>query len=308
MDNVGNIPADWARALDEHFRGPRGILGERLQLLIDAERVAEYEGIASCNQFAKFGDTFFDFTIQTLDLLALTNATDHQMRVPLLLSSVSRLRSSYILFWKGYYFDAFSLLRGVLENAVHLSADANGWLSISSWFDSDGIDFNTSPRKIARTLHNRRVNHDREVEARVFRDKSGLSQADQDELAMLFTVMHSHVHKTEMHFVYAVSTQYRTKTPASILPKWDDNSSSHYQNIFCACAWMFIRLISFANPVLQRTDNWMSAHNAIDNAMRAWFAGWDKPLSGTVIRLIDAKFTFVGEWPVQPTKVSLPSR
>jgi len=294
--------ANWQKELGDAFRGPSGLVGERLIRLQEVERDTQTSGIANYKGYVTVGDSFFDFAIQSLDILSKPAHVYHIIRVPLLVSSISRMRSSYVLFWMGYYFDASSLLRGLFENAVQLCADAHGWGDLSNGFDTSGIDLDSPARAVSREMNRRRRTHDHAIEAKVFRSDSGLSQADQDELAMLVNLMHSHVHRTEMHLAHLVSMVQETKKPVSLLPAWDNYRASHYGHVSLAIAWMYVRLLSHAVPEQQRSPQWMNALDVLDKSLRYWFEGWDKPLAATIIRFIHAKFTFSGEWTEPPPR------
>lgn len=291
----------WQKELGDAFLGSTGLVGERLTRLQKAERETQTYGIVKYKGYVTAGDAFFDFAIQTLDILSKPERVYHMMRVPLFVSSISRMRSSYVIFWMGYYFDAASLLRGLFENAVHLCADAHGWGGVSDWFNSHGIDYAGPARTVAKEIHKRSQAKNQAVEAKVFRSGSGLLQADQDELAMLVNAMHSDVHKTEMHLVHLILRVRDTRKPASLLPAWDDHTASHYANVSLAIAWMYVRLMSYAVPEKHRSPHWTNARDVLDKSLRWWFEGWDKPLGAAIIRFIDAKFTFTGEWAEPPS-------
>jgi hypothetical protein len=290
----------WQKELGDAFLGPSGLVDERIIRLQEAELKAKTEGIANYSGYVTAGDAFFDFAMQTLDILSRPVRMYHIVRVPLFVSSISRMRSSYVLFWMGYYFDAASLQRALFENAVHLCADAHGWGGVSDWFKPSGIDYARPALTVNRDIHKRRQANNQAVEAKVFRSGSGLSQADQDELAMLVNVMHSDVHKTETHLVHLIMRVRDTKTPASILPYFDDHLATHYTNLSLAIAWMYVRLMSYAVPEQHRSPQWTNARDVLDKSLRWWFEGWDKPLGAAVIRFLDAKFTFTGEWEEPP--------
>lgn len=288
--------ARWQSELSDAFRGPRGLVGERLCILQNAERHTQTQGIGEFKGFVVAADACIDFAIESLDILARPPGVYHIVRVPLLIASVSRLRSSYILFWMGYYFDAASLLRGIFENVVHLSADAHGWFDISSRFDTGGTDLTQAPLVISKKLQKLRQAREANVVSQVYGTKSGLTQTDQDELAMMVKLMHSHVHETEMHLVHLISEVRSTKRPVSLLPSWNGHQASHYPHISLFLAWALARLLSHAVPQQQRSPEWMQRRDVLDRSLRFWFEGWDKPLGPVIIRFIDTKFTFAGEW------------
>lgn len=287
--------AAWQSNLAETFKGPKGIVGERLFSLQEAERLSQSQGISSSKGYAVLVDSFFDFSIQTIDILSRPILVYHLLRTPLIVSSISRLRSSYCLFWMGYYFDATSLLRGLFESAIHLCADARREGSLTSWFSAGDQDLDGSPKDIKKVIDFFKK-YDQKVQAIIFREKSSLSEEDQQELAMLVRLLHSHVHRTEMHLVHLMSHTERTRMPASLFPHWDGHVSSHSAHVSCFIAWMFTRLMSHAVPHSQRSLEWVNSRDILDQSFRFWFNGWDKPLAATVIRFIDAKFQFVGEW------------
>lgn len=192
---------EWQRGLYEAFRGPSGLVGERLVSLQNAEQITQRQGITEFAGFATVADACFDFAIDCLDILANPPGVYHILRTPLIVASIARLRSSYVLFWMGYYFDAASLLRGIFEHAIHLCAAAHGWFDVSSRFDSGDIDLTEKPLIVAKKMHKLRQAREKEITSQIYGARSGLSIGDQDELAMLVKLMHSHVHETEMHLV-----------------------------------------------------------------------------------------------------------
>ncbi len=296
-------PSDVDRSWEElkaAFRGPTGVNGERIFRLSQAEQECAEAGIHRFKNYAFLADAFFDFAVQSTDIVSVPMRVYHVLRIPLFVSSVSRLRSSYVVFWKGYFFDAASLLRGCFENSVHLCADAHGWSSIGSWFDFGDLDLKKPRREVDREVRKQRQGRDRAVEAKVFRAESGLSTADQDELATMVSLMHSHVHKTEMHLVHLSLEAQQNNQVASLCPNWNDLQASHYPNVFLAIAWMFVRLLSHAVPEQRRSATWTTARDALEKSLRYHFQTWDKPLAGAIARLVDANFAFTGEWAEPP--------
>jgi hypothetical protein len=294
----------WQTRLADTFRGPNGLIGERLCLLQEAERAAEREGLTNYGGYSIAADAFFDFAIQSLGFLAKPMGVYHIIRTPLLVATVSRLRSSYVLFWKGYWFDGASLLRGIFENVVHLCAAAQGWFDISSRFDVEGIDLSQDFLAIAKERHKLRIAREANVTSRIYGKKSGLTEDDQREIAELVKMMHSHVHETEMHLIHLATEVKRSRTPASVFPAWDNHQASHYGHISLFLAWSVARLLAYAVPQQQRSEEWITRRDVLDEAFRLYFADWDKPLSGTLVRFLDAKFVFTGEWIAPPPGVA----
>lgn len=288
--------AAWQTRVEEAFRGPSGVIGERLLKVHAAEQRVEASAIAELKGFVTIGDALFDFALHSLDILSQPVRVYHLLRNPLFVACVSRLRASYKLFWMGYYFDAVALLRGIFENVVHLTADANGWVELSAWIDTEGIDLDGTQREITRAMHRRRQRFSQVADGHVFKAQSGLSPEDQSELSNMLDLMHSHVHRTEMHLVHLIADVRATGHPASPLPSWSLHKGSHYANVVLAVGWMLTRLLSFAIPVSQRSESWQFRRNTLDESLGWWFASWDKPLGGAVLRLVEAKFSFEGEW------------
>lgn len=288
-------------ALQDAFRGTRGLVGERVLGLADSERRAQTDAISGWRGYAAFGDAFLDFALETVDILNGPVKVYHAIRVPLLVASISRFRASYVLFWMGYHFDATSLLRGVWENAVHLCADAHGWVELWGWLDSIKIQQGDS---LKHRVRDRMRKNDKTVEALVFRKKSDLQQQDQEALIQLVNSMHAHVHKCEMHQAHMSSKVLETKVPVSVHPRWDDEIASSYANPSLMIAWMFVRLLAHAVPKQHRSEQWTNRRDVLDRSLKAWFAELDTPLAATITRFIDAKFTFKGEW-VEPPASAL---
>jgi hypothetical protein len=170
-------------------------------------------------------------------------------------------------------------------------------------FDIAGIDLTQNFVEIAKMRHKFRQPREAKVVAQVYGSKSGLTSGDQEELASLVKMMHAHVHETEMHLIHLVGEIRKSKKPASLLPVWDNHQASHYAHVSQFLAWAFSRLLSYAVPEQQRSADWTKRRNVLDNSLRLFFLGWDKPISESFVRFIDAKFTFAGEWAAPTAKV-----
>lgn len=295
--------SQWQSRLKETFRGPTGLVGDRLFAFDEAELAAQRQGIAEFKGYVTLGDASFEFLIQSLEHLSRPTGVYHIVRVPVLVASVSRLRASYKLFWMGYFFDAASLLRGIFENVVHLCADAHGIASISDRFDGGGVNYNQSPLIISKHLHKLRTARDSAITAAMYGGTSGLSQPDQDEINMMVKLMHSHVHQTEMHVVHLIHEVMASKLPASLMPGWNSRKASHYGLVSMFLAWALARLLAYAVPNQQRSAEWINRRDVLDDSLRFYFADGSSALSPALIRFIDAKFTFAGEWPAPPKSV-----
>lgn len=288
--------AAWQHRIAETFRGPTGIVGERLCSVYSAERAAQQLAAQELQGLITIGDALLDFLFHSLDLLRRPVRVYHLLRTPLFVASTSRLRSSYNLFWLGYYFDATCLLRGVFENVVQLCADAHGWVDIGAWFDTDNTSLDKSQREVSRAMHRNRVQLTKIAEGRLFKTESGLSRDDQDELYNMQQVLHSHVHRTEMHLVHLIDDARTSGHPASHLPAWDAHKASHYGHISMAIGWMLTRLVAYAVPIPRRDMDWVLRRDTLDAALLWYFDKWDKPLGGTATRYLMSKFTFDDDW------------
>lgn len=288
--------ANWQRQLERAFRGSDDKFAPWVRGIAQAEADIEDTGPQAFQGFRVVGEACLDFAIESLDVLAHPPGTYHILRTPLLVASVSRLRSSYVLFWKGYYFDSASLLRGVFENAIHLCADAHEWADLGVRTNPGAIDLKQPPNAVAKQMHARRLKHDKNVMARVYGAESGLGAGDQEEIKLLVNVLHSQVHHTEMHMAYLVTEVQSSRKPASVLPRWDSRAASHYPNVMMALGWMFARLLAFAVPMTQRDEAWAGRRDALDQALRCVFEAWEQPIGASLIRLIDLSFRFDGAW------------
>ena len=303
MASTADEISQWQSRLTEAFRGPTGRVGDRLFAFDEAELAAQRQGIAEFKGYVTLADASFEFLIQSLEYLSRPAGVYHVVRVPVLVASVSRLRASYKLFWMGYFFDAASLLRGIFENAVHLCADAHGIESISSRFDGGGVNYNQSPLVVSKHLHKLRTARESAINAAMYGSKSGMSQVDQDEISMMVKLMHSHVHQTEMHVVHLIHGVVASKSPASPMPQWNDREASHYVLVSMFLAWTLARLMAYAVPNQQRSVEWVQRRDVLDDSLRFYFDDSSGPLAPALIRFIDAKYVFAGEWPAPPKSV-----
>ena len=105
--------AAWQRRIEETFRGPNGICGERALRLNEAERVHQREALGHTHGFMRLMDAFQDFAIQTIDESLTHTPTVHAFRLAFFIASLRRFHVGLNVFWQGYYFDAAANMRAV---------------------------------------------------------------------------------------------------------------------------------------------------------------------------------------------------
>src|SRR6266404_2225400 len=101
----------WLSRILETFKGA-GMSSERVFGLGEIEKAHAVSLFEMNSGYAAMMDAFLDFYLQTLEEFC-----EHPQRPTpyvrtLFLATFWRFRAAHIIFWKGYYFDAASLLRG----------------------------------------------------------------------------------------------------------------------------------------------------------------------------------------------------
>lgn len=228
------------REIEDTFAGPSDIVGERVLLFRqnEQERAAwapnVYHGF-----YDRLMDSFFDFGIQ---LHQETKTRPQLYDMSLLISALWTLRSSYILFWGGYYCNATALLRSVLEAILLLTAENNGKIQrfklcaiMDKAYNSGSSLQDDKIVKASRKMLKQTHDH-------LLGGNSQLNSEDQAILGELVGWLHPHVHHSFFSFFSLFKNGKRNGT-IPILPGEDQDQASHYILYSEAFAWAFLRIM-----------------------------------------------------------------
>lgn len=297
--------SSWLSKLEQAFAGSSGMVGQRLAELMKHEQDLSERHVTRFKGYVVVMDAFFDFCLQTFQLAARRDKTQWTDNLPLLtaihISTMWRFRSSYILFWKGYYVDAQGLLRAVFENAIQLSAFQKGIIGITEVTGLDlgaptGQDQPTS-NELYRRMNDRARETDSKVRQAILGEGSGLDVAVQDDIGVVLKILHLAVHKSKLALVQHYTSWLRGERPLPIYPDYDENWASAYMNVSEFFAWMIVRLL----PCLQTRpgefgEEWTRKYRVLDETLAVAHEGLQelgKSLGGSIKTFMEAKFTFL---------------
>lgn len=287
------------KRIENTFKGPGGIIGERRIELINIENEIFRKMAKRFNSYACLMDSFFDFHIETFkQCTARRDITLPELLEVVLaihIPSFWRFRSSYMIFWKGYYIDALSLLRAVFENILQISALKLNIISCDevrgNLKDEDLKDI--SEDKELKLIQKYAFKADKKVRSYIIGDKSGLSIDNKYYLDNFLKVLHSSVHKCKLNLLLHMEPQSNTKIHFPVFPKYDENIASLYMNSSWPIAWLFLRTF----PLLQLNDsefssNWHKKYKVLDEVFEESICSLPKVIEKSFKELAKRKFNF----------------
>lgn len=283
--------------LEASFKGPNGLVGERVTLL-DKKYEPEfgYHLSSKWKGFICVMDCLLDYYIYTFELLVNREKEIQQDKVFITTVHAStfwRLRSSYILFIKGYIIDALSLIRAIFENAMMLAGLGMGVITIDDVFgqlksrDVAGISRENAEKKIYNNIRNT----DKKLYKYLIGSKSGLKPENQRAISRFITLLHSAVHKSMLSITLNFTT-WKDAQKLSLFPYFDEDQETMYMNSCFFASWMVLRTI----PLLKVEDNefgeeWANKYDLLNTAFKVHAVQFPKELGRAMEELIDKKYS-----------------
>lgn len=284
----------WQRRIETAFTGPDGIVGQRVLHLADMQNNHRQDVIAHTRGFIVLMDAFQDFALQTMDEALRHEPAPDPMRFAFLVVTLRRFIAALDLFVQGYYFDGASLLRAVWENALYIAAGVHGLVPFNPSFG--GLEGVVCKGMSVRAFEKLRKKHRSEVE-KVIRDKmlgaeSGLSEEDQEKLFSVVWLLHGHVHRAESSFLTVVGEMHERREWPSLAPRFDLYRASMFANTAVYMSWMLLRTLPFVSRMPLFSSEWLTRYDVLDTSFRFWLTSWESKTGPTILRFIDAKFSF----------------
>lgn len=281
--------AKWQRRLEAAFTGPRGIHGERLLDLEQHESEHKTKSVATLSGFVRLMDAFFDFSIQTFSEAFKYQDEFDLIDVSTFVAMFRRFRSSYNIFWDGYYFDAASHLRGVYENILRYGAFHNGYISKSLlWIRPNPKE---DPEEFRKRSRQEDLKIERSIRAKMVGSKSGLDIDTQERFATFIRILHHHVHRSHTTSLFLLEDALTHEEGLSIGPRFDFEKATHYGNIAGFLAWCYIRLLSTLMKRELFTDDWRTRFRVLDESISFTIVGG--PFSDGLQEFMMEKYSFV---------------
>jgi hypothetical protein len=291
--------AEWMTRIEQTFGGS-GMVGERLMELMKHEQKLSEKHVGRFKGYVSIMDAFFDFYIQTFQLIGGRdrNKWDEALGLPtaIHIGTMWRFRSSYILFWKGYYVDAQSLLRAVFENALVLCAYNSSAITAS---ELSGLEVDLSGGQASTDEMYRRMNQlasqtDTKVKRLIIGEDSGLEASVRDDIAVVLRVLHIAVHKSKLNLVLHYTAWLRGERPMPIYPTYNEQWASGCMNVSLFFAWMLVRSLPFLQiHPSEFGDEWKRKYDVLDGALATAHDGLQdigKRVGASIKTFMDRKF------------------
>ena len=279
--------ADCLNRIQETFRGPSGYSGDRVLLLREREQFHFESLFRIKGAYAIVTDAFIDFSAQTIEEAFKHSPQPSAFRFAFFIASLQRFRSSYNIFWDGYYFDAASHLRALFENLLNYGALINGFITEQELFEGpqianfDGLTF----KQKQKAVYKHQTDLAMKVRSLMIGSLSGLSLADQEHLDQIVRFLHSHVHRAE-------STQFKivrdtiNQQPISFLPILDEQSADYYIAISVMTCWAITRILPFLSQPGLHTDVWRERYKVLDTSFK------ERCTDQAILRFMNSKMNF----------------
>ena len=295
----------WQKRLENTFI-TNTIIGERLINIIDKEN--EY-GSLVIKEFVGYRtliDCFFDFYIETLNIVdcSIRNKgipKDFLNYSSILLYTVTNfrsLRAAENLLLHGYPLDGYALLRDLKDRAIFLAAIIN---KITSFRLINGFDaLSNTDRQYTQEnyskIKNRRKREERRVLDCMLRSKSGLDIELIEELKLWENLFHEEVHGSRLTFCIEGEFWLTGKKYLSIFPEINEIAVALYINRACEIDWMFLRTLPYLQFESKSFGNeWCNKWKVLNESfyfMLDSLLKENKKIASAIISLIDNKFSF----------------
>lgn len=241
--------AKWQRRIKDTFAGPAGIVGESICKLEGREKaLSDFLYNRLCG-YVSLMDAFFGFYTDTLELTKKRQDTKWPSRIPVItafhIPTFWRFRASYIIFWKGYFIDAFGLLRGVLENALSIIALDKDIITAKTAFSDIPEEKMKSGNIDPREIKLGRTRTDNRIRNALVGSKSPLSREAKKEFTELFDLMHNSVHRSRINILRYYVPWARGEKPFPLMPFYDEDLATVYANVSTFFAWILTKTFPF---------------------------------------------------------------
>lgn len=296
----------WQDRLTNTF-AVRGVVGNRhLPAIFELEDTSGAWFVETFKGHRVLKDAFMDFYADTVmtcfDAIRLHGYPADSLWYGFLLQNHRTLfmshRTAECLALKGYWFDAFALLRNVFQQTLRFAAIANGF---SNFARSEGIEdiqaaVPWSDREFQR-VHRARLAEEVRIERWAFGEQSDLSDRAKQQLDKLRKLFNRQVHGFRLSS-HAVGARwlYREGEVFSLGPLPDEDAAANFMNRSDAIAWCTLRLLPFLQAQDRRFPNeWRNKWTVLDESFRYSVEGLGrlgKPIAEATIELVEKKFGF----------------
>ncbi len=288
---------EWQERLEGAFQFQESVNGQMPSLVstLMAEEERHRKQITAHGYgFRVLTLSYQDFAIRTLEEAPNHGNVLNVYNYAMNWAAFRRLRSSWNAYNNGYYEDAASLLRSVLEITMYLSCVLRGCFGFQRIHDLDEKpDFDTVTAKqfIKGTrVHNRKLAN--EIRDNVYGASSGLSETERNDIEVLLWTHHSHVHRSESSVIREVLGMMASKRVPSVAPEVDLERASVFCNAAVLAAWTHVRVLPYLSVPSQYSEGWQERYRVLDEAFGSYIEAWEKSMKNAFMALIETSYTF----------------
>jgi hypothetical protein len=285
----------WIARVDETFRGP----SKKVEKLADVEQRLRQELQEKFNFLIPLVDSFLDFYLETFESMKNRSKTDwSRMKAfftSMHISTFWRFRSSYNLFWNGYYIDAASLLRAVFENVLQIAALQMGIISLDEILGGVREDAKEiSDEGLIKYIRELNKKLDGEIYVNLIGNRSGLTPEAQEEFERFMRLLHSAVHKCKTNIIWYYGPWVKGERAMPVFPEYTEELVRFYVIFSTYIAWMVVRTL----PLLQLRDRefseeWHTKYQVLDGFLQELVADFKGSLERPIKEFVFTKLTFL---------------
>ena len=217
---------------------------------------------------------------------------------PILIYYVTMFRSFRAcekLFFKGYPYDGYALLRDLKDRAIFLSAIAQGVTSFQAIMGYPDGDGEISDDEMKKLLGDKKK-EEFEILNLMIRKNSGLPKDIITELGKWEQMFNAEVHGSRFSYFDELGKLIKGEREFTASPVIEEMSMAMYMNRSTEIGWLITRLL----PYLQTEegafgDEWLDRQEILDDSFRYMQTGLTKlgkNIGGAFTVFVDRKFSF----------------
>ncbi len=290
----------WLKKLEETFSSSSKIIGQSLLPFIELEKEYENYFIKKYQGHDILLNAFEGFYIETLQLAADMSRNrlmpeTLQFITAMHVVSFRRFRASHILFLKGYPFDAVSLLRGLFECVLELSAIGHKYFSVN---DIYGVLSNKdmkvlTERQKRKNLRDHHFKIQREINSMMIGKDSRLSEEIIENIEIWKWLLHNSVHRSFSALSAQCGPWLKKESNLSLLHVIDDKQAAFFINLSCEVAWMLLKTFPLLQAIFgEFGDDWKNKWEALDDSFRDRDMGLANNMGKAIKEFIEKKLDF----------------
>lgn len=270
----------WQKRIEDTFAGAEGICGERCLALQEAEREHLDRLLPHVAGYTRLMDAFFDFYLQTLREAHEHTPAVNAFTYALFIATFRRFRASYNIFWDGYYKDAASHIRAVIENVLYYGAVVHKYIPLTALYQAE---YSTDPKDLSmgealKILRKHRVKLDRDIRDKMLGKKSGMEEMLSARLRQSLDVLHSHVHRAESS-ILEIFNDFHQRKGVRLMPVADAHKASVFVNVSHFAAWCCVRVLPFVSESRRFTSDWRIRYQTLDESFDFFNGGFEGHLA-----------------------------